>query len=554
MSAARTAAATRTAAVPRTRPAPRIAVVGSGIAGLYAALLAADGGAQVTLLSKGRLEQSNTYYAQGGICAVLPEEQAASGDSVAAHVQDTLRAGGGLSDRSAAELLCAAAEEEIAQLGRFGVKFDGSSFGPDGFYALGLEAAHSAPRILHAGGDATGASLANALIAAVRERETAGIITVVEHTFLTDILRSGDRAAGVAVLRDGAAEAWAADAVVLATGGAGELFEHTTNPATATADGLTAAWRAGAVLQDLEFFQFHPTALDAPGNFMISEAVRGEGAVLRNAGGNRFLQQVHPDAELAPRDVVARGITDHLRALADAGQPPQIYLDATGVAALRGADYLARRFPTIDACTRALGFDWNTEWLPVSPAAHYWMGGVRTDLAARTSVRDLYAAGEVACTGVNGANRLASNSLLEGLVFARRAVRDILAAEPTAVWPHFEAEPLLLAEPAGEDGRGGARHAGEVFDRAALQRLMSANAAVVREEAGLAVAAKQLQQWHRHPQAVADYEDANLLLAARLLVTAARQRTESVGAHFRADFPQHDWSNIRHLSYVNAAH
>ncbi len=532
----------------RKSQARRVVVVGSGIAGLYAALLAAgQDNTHVILVSKAALPESNTYFAQGGISAVLPNEQAASGDTVKAHVRDTLAPGNGLSTYLAVELLCASAQQDIEQLRAFGVEFDGSTFGSDVFYALGLEGAHSAPRILHSGGDATGASVTNGLIRAVRERVEAGSISVLEHTFLTDILRSGEGAAGVAVLHNRATEALAADAVILATGGAGQLFEHTTNPQVATADGLAAAWRAGAALSDLEFFQFHPTAMDAPGSFMVSEAVRGEGAVLRDSAGHRFMPDIHPDAELAPRDVVARGIAEHLRKLADAGEErPRVFLDATRVAGRRGADFLARRFPTIDRRTRELGYDWNTQWLPVRPAAHYWMGGISTDTWARTSVPGLYAAGEAACAGVHGANRLPSNSLLEGLVFARRAVEHLAGnATESGPWPDFGAKPLHFDEQVGD---------GEDFTRDELQRLMSTNAELVRDGGALTVTAKQLEQWRRQPDTVADHEDANLLLAARLLVTAARRRDESVGAHFRSDFPGHDWPHTRHLTYTNADH
>lgn len=527
----------------------RIAVVGSGAAGLYAALLAADRRAEVVLVSKASLPESNTSCAQGGISAVLPGGQAATGDTVAAHCGDTLRAGAGLNAPEAVELVCSAAGVDIGQLRRFGVGFDGSTIGTGKFYALGLEAAHSAPRILHAGGDATGANMVEALIAAVKQRPA---ITVCEHTFLHDIACADGAATGVVVERNGVVETIAADAVVLATGGAGQLFEHTTNPGVATADGLAAAWRAGAAVSDLEFFQFHPTWLDAPGGFMISEAVRGEGAVLRDGHGCRFMKDVHPDAELAPRDVVARGIARHLQTMDSGSGESAVYLDATGLAARNGDGFLARRFPTLHRRTSELGFDWNTEWLPIKPAAHYWMGGITTDLSGRSSMPGLYAAGEVACTGVHGANRLASNSLLEALVFARRAVEhitstgrgtevragsDARSAVVADAWPAFDAQPLQLPEDTG----------GESFTRAELQRLMSANASLVRDDGSLAVAAKQLGQWHRSPVTVQDREDANLLLAARLLTAAARERKDSVGAHYRSDHPEP--GTARHLTY-----
>ena len=440
-------------------------IVGSGIAGLYAALLATDDAAtggrdiEVVLLSKGTLEQSNTFYAQGGVSAVLAPEDAAPGDSVAAHIADTLAAGAGLNDPEAVRVLCTEAVRDIAGLGRYGVHFDAA---PGGGPALGLEAAHSAPRILHAGGDATGACIARGLVAAVLERAVLdraghGRLRVETSAFVTGLLTGPDdlaealpdelsqrgstpptpaRVTGVAYLAGGRPQELAADAVLLTTGGAGRLFARTSNPAVATADGLALAWRAGAAVRDLEFFQFHPTTLAAeeipggPPALLISEAVRGEGAVLLDSAGYRFMPDYHPDAELAPRDVVSRSIALHLAATGAAPDSP-VYLDARGIEAARGAGFLARRFPTITAATLAAGYDWTTETVPVSPAAHYWMGGVCTDLRGRTSVPGLYAAGEVARTGAQGANRLASNSLLEGLVFGRRAVEDFLRADPS---------------------------------------------------------------------------------------------------------------------------
>nr|WP_258074125.1 FAD-binding protein [Arthrobacter sp. Y81] len=553
-------------------------VVGSGIAGLYAALLAADadGGApaEVVLLSKGQLEHSNTFYAQGGVSAVLEPGEAAPGDSVEAHVADTLAAGAGLNNREAVRILCTEAAQDIAGLRRYGVTFDADAQGDT---ALGLEAAHSAPRILHAGGDATGARIARGLIAAVLERAVSGRLRLETGAFVTELTTAGGRVTGVEYLQNGELKSLEAAGVLLATGGAGRIFARTSNPAVATADGLALAWRAGAAVGDLEFFQFHPTTMamretaGGPPPLLVSEAVRGEGAVLLDADGHRFMPDYHPDAELAPRDVVSRSIALHLaRTGAPADSP--VFLDARGIEAARGSGFLARRFPTINAATRAAGYDWTAEPLPVSPAAHYWMGGVSTDLAGRTSVPGLYAAGEVACTGAQGANRLASNSLLEGLVFGRRAVEAFLGDDPSvgAGWVSPAGVPPRAASAAGgltlthasgtpavDDGQlasGGSSetHQNDAtewgivesesgpFSRDALGRLMTSAAGVLRTGPELDAAAAQLAVWTdsigsteaRDPR---EYEDRNLLLAARLLVDAARNRTVSVGAHYRAD-------------------
>jgi L-aspartate oxidase len=517
-------------------------VVGSGIAGLFSSLLAAEAGLRVTLVTKGALAQSNTRFAQGGICAVLGPDDAAPGDTVEAHVADTLAAGAGQCNPEAVRILCGEACGDITALERFGVAFDRDA--ATGRRLLGLEGAHSAARILHAGGDATGAAIAHGLIRAVRAAADLGTVRLMEHAFVKDLVVDAGRVTGVSLLTpSGAHLTMSADAVLLATGGAGQLFDFTTNPAVATADGLAAAWRAGAAVTDLEYFQFHPTALAAGENFLVSEAVRGAGAVLRDSSGTAFMGRYHHDADLAPRDVVSRSIAAHLaRTGSTAGET--VFLDATGVEAAHGAGYLARRFPTIDARTRELGFDWTREWLPVTPAAHYWMGGVATNLRGQTSLPGLYAAGEVACTGVHGANRLASNSLLEGLVFGRRAVESFLASttarpgasrggagdeaaggwpthgEPVGVWPAAGGPAHLLElssagsidavpDPAGPDvpDRAGVAltdpSRGAALTRHQLQGLMGAHAGVVRTAAGLRAAARQLAAWRQEPRTVA---------------------------------------------------
>jgi L-aspartate oxidase len=529
----------------------RAVVVGSGIAGLYAAALAAERpGVEVTLLAKGALEMSNTWLAQGGITAVTAEG-AAAGDSVQAHAADTFRAGVGMNDDDAVQLLCSAAAGEIAILRDWGVAFDLDG----GRLALGLEGAHSAARILHAGGDSTGARIARVLVDRVRALADAGRLRIREHAFVQRLLLDGNRVTGVEVFegtRTTRSTEVAADVVILATGGAGQLFEATTNPASATGDGVALAWEAGAVLADLEFIQFHPTLLDpaATGGaaFMISEAVRGEGGLLVDASGRRFMAEYDERAELAPRDVVSRAICQQLRLLEGRGDEPRVYLDATGIAARRGPDFLARRFPTIDRTVKSLGFDWNTVPLPVVPASHYWMGGIRTDTSGRTSLPGLFAVGETACTGVHGANRLASNSLLEGLVFARRAVDALHAGSGSA--PVFAAVPMELQDGTVE------------CTPAQVRALMSEAAGVTRDAAGLELAAKQLRQW-RAPGSVsvesaragagpAASEHRNLLTNARLVVAAAAARRDSVGAHFRTDFSQPPAGADR-LHFVNAS-
>ncbi|TAM68414.1 MAG: L-aspartate oxidase [Microbacteriaceae bacterium] len=532
---------------------PSVIVVGSGIAGLSAALKLSTTHS-VTLVTKAALCDGNTRFAQGGIAAVLTTAHDAPGggldsargadsargtDSTEAHILDTLRAGAGLSDYPAVEALCSGAADGIRDLIHAGVNFDRSG----DQLARGLEAAHTHTRVLHAGGDATGAAIEESLVRMVR----ASAVAVVENAFLTDLEVDAGRVVGVRLRHGTAAEQLFADTVILATGGAGQLYRHTTNPAAATGDGIAAAWRAGATLADLEFYQFHPTALAVPGNFLVSEAVRGEGAVLLNAAGNRFMGGIHPDAELAPRDVVARSIAAEM---ATQGGVP-IRLDATRL----GRSFLAKRFPTIHAATRAAGFDWAREPVPVTPAAHYWMGGIATDLNGRTSLPGLYAVGEAACTGVHGANRLASNSLLEGLVFAARAAKDIATGGRDRPVGRVAASPSTLHEGAystdGADSISRA-HSTDDVDRDALQRLMWDAAGVLRSAESLDRASAALSRWRGVDAASAtidQLEDANLLELAHLLVHAARERAESRGAHVRSDFPRASAEFERHLAW-----
>lgn len=522
-----------------------VLVVGSGLAGLIAAIRATDAGHTVTLVTKAALPDSNTRYAQGGIAAAMFPD-----DSVESHMVDTLRAGAGLCDPAAVEVLCTEGPARVRDLIRFGVDFDRDESG----ITRGLEAAHSRSRVLHAGGDATGAAIESALVATVRERAerartlppgTHGAgprLLVREHTMLVDLLVEGGRVSGAILLGpDGELRSLTADSVILATGGAGSLYPHTTNPALATGDGVAAAWRAGAAVADLEFYQFHPTALAVPGTPLVSEAVRGEGAVLRNALGTRFMLDVHPGAELAPRDVVARSIAHEMSG--QDGAP--VLLDATGL----GRDLLERRFPTITAACRQAGLDWATEPIPVAPAAHYWMGGVLTDIWGRASLPGLYAVGETARTGAHGANRLASNSLLEAAVFADRAVRA-LGVSPVAgveTGGNTGADTVQGTSDARNTAALTGRSTLSFADRDGIQRVMWQYAGVLRSGEGLAAAAATLAGWRR-PATGSDadprldmqiqaYEDANLFDLARITVAAALGREESRGAHYRSDFP-----------------
>ncbi|MFK4807930.1 L-aspartate oxidase [Microbacterium sp. ZW CA_36] len=545
---------------------PRAIVVGSGIAGLLTALHAVEHGCRVTLVTKDVLEHANTRYAQGGIAGVMFDD-----DRVEDHVRDTLVAGAGLSDADAVRVLVDEGPARIRELIALGVAFDRDAAGG---FVKGLEAAHSYPRILHAGGDATGTAIEKALVAGLR----ASDVTVIEHAFLVGLVlddvaapaAGARRVTGVELLigetdaAPGRRATLHADAVVLATGGAGELYAHSTNPEVATGDGIAAAIRAGAEVADLEFFQFHPTVLAVGESFLVSEAVRGEGATLVDEHGRRFVFDAHPDGELAPRDVVARAIAGQMEA--QGGRP--VLLDATHIHssdAGERAAFLARRFPTIDRAVRERGLDWAREPIPVTPAAHYLMGGIATDLFGRTSLPGLYAVGEVARTGVHGANRLASNSLLEGAVFGARAGDVIAADAASATW---SGPRRVVSSPRSslDDGDAtpfdarsetiGARSAAAPFTRRALQQLMWEHAGLVRDEEGLGDAASLIAHWRaqlRTPVAEHDFEDENLLLLATQVVAAARARRESVGAHFRSDDPAAATPRDPHAAAVTAA-
>ena len=514
-------------------------IVGSGIAGLYAALIAKEHG-DVLVLTKGSIDEANTKYAQGGIAAAV-----ASDDSPALHLEDTLIAGAGLVDLDAATILTDAAADRIADLARLGVPFDSV----DGAVELGREGAHSRRRILHAGGDSTGAHIELTLSEVAQHSN----ITILEHSQALDIVVEDGVATGVVSLdaRSNTTEAFSCDHLVLATGGCGQLYRVSTNPPVATADGVALGYRAGAEIADMEFIQFHPTALRLAGApvFLISEAMRGEGALLFNVSGERFMPGYDDRAELAPRDIVARAIVSEMART----ESDRVFLDVTDLP----PDRVAVRFPQIMRYCARYGLDITKERIPVSPAAHYTMGGVRTNTWGETNVRNLYAAGEAACTGVHGANRLASNSLLETVVFAKRVVERTLDPDRAPMEAYGGA--LRLPESLGEQAHktGVYRAGGDVPTRIGvparalpfaemalslsnLQALMWDKVGIVRDGPGLAEAALTLTMWQRSAAPASDrpsHELANLLQTARIVTEAALLRQESRGAHYRTDFP-----------------
>ena len=493
-------------------------IVGSGIAGLYTALLAKEQGS-VLIITKGSIDDCNTKYAQGGIAAAIGKN-----DSPKRHFQDTIAAGDGICNEEEVRILVNEAPDRITDLVKFGVPFDTL----DGEIALTVEAAHSLPRILHAGGDATGEHIEFTLSKQVRTSK----IQVLEDCLATEILVEKRRVSGIKALdcRTGSIEEFECRFLILATGGAGQLYKISTNSEIATGDGIVLAFNAGAEIADMEFFQFHPTALHLSGvtPFLISEAVRGEGGVLRNVDGYRFMPDYTPEADLAPRDVVARSILYEMERTSS----DRVFIDVTHLP----PRVVTTRFPHIYRFCLDHGLDITKDLIPVAPAAHYMMGGIKVNSWGETNITGLFACGEAACTGVHGANRLASNSLLEAVVFSQRSV------EKTRTGARIE---VPVASNVVEVHRSlSDRQVSQVvpaLNLSALQQLQWDKVGIIRNKEGLTQAADILAAWQRflpRPTDRPSCELSNLVLIGRLVIEAALLREESRGAHFRSDFPQ----------------
>ncbi|ARU60580.1 L-aspartate oxidase [Tumebacillus avium] len=508
-----------------------VVVIGTGIAGMYTALKISEY-ANVIILCKKGLTESNTNRAQGGIAAAIAE-----GDSPDLHREDTMMAGAGLNDLAAVEVLVNEGPDLVNDLIRLGTQFDTEHDAEGEHLALTREGAHSRRRILHANGDATGAEIVRALAVQVRQNPR---IEVIEDAFALDLITSEHGSCkGVLYQKDKALHYIRSQATVLATGGAGNMYRYTSNPGVTTADGFAMAYRAGAKLQDLEFIQFHPTTLNYPGapRFLISEALRGEGAVLRNIAGERFMPAYHELAELAPRDIVARAIVSEI----EKTKATFIYLDITH----QPDELIKSRFPTIYEFCLQYGLDLTTDWIPVAPAAHYVMGGVKTDLYGETNVRRLFACGEVSCTGVHGANRLASNSLSEAIVFGKRIAERIEAFLQTETGEFIllpKTEKVMKSPIEKIDNR-----------RLHLQKVMVRHVGVKRTRDSLERALSELGKYvpmlsHTYNKK-SDWEFINLLTAAILTTQAALLREESRGGHFRNDFPKAKDSWLKHTIF-----
>jgi len=499
-----------------------VIVIGSGIAGLFTAIKAGKD-RQVLMITKNALLESNTRYAQGGIAAVISED-----DSPAFHRQDTLLAGAGLCSSEAVDILVNEGPLGVKELIALGTTFDEDN----GELALTQEGAHSHRRILHANGDATGFEIVRALSEQVIKKDN---IEVWDNHFVLDIITDDGVCIGVLVQGPGGKRIFVqGDATILCSGGTGQLYRYTTNPEVATADGIAMAYRAGAKIRDMEFLQFHPTSLCYPGapRFLISEAVRGEGAILRNIKGERFMSKYHEMLELAPRDIVARAIVSEM----EDTKSTFIYLDITH----ETADMIKHRFPTILETCMAYGLDMTTDWIPVAPAAHYMMGGVQTDLRGESNISRLFACGEASSTGVHGANRLASNSLSEAIVFGSRIVNRIRELSPL----NWSGGSLVV-----DYNRVDVPMQAMVEKRLKLQKVMVRYAGLRRDEEllskGLEELSRQLPIFQSALFKKEEFEFANMLTCSLLITQAALARKESRGAHYRSDYPDRDDLNWR---------
>jgi len=510
-----------------------VIVIGSGIAGLFTALKASESH-QVLLITKKSLLDSNTQHAQGGIAAVISDE-----DSPAYHSQDTLMAGAGLCSHDAVDVLVHEGPSGVHELIQFGTEFDLEN----GELALTREGAHSQRRILHAHGDATGAEIVRALSEKVRSHPN---IELWDDHFVIDLLTAdtGECIGALVQKQDNSRVLVYGSATVLCTGGAGQLYRYTTNPDVATGDGIGLAYRAGAIIQDMEFIQFHPTSLCYPGapRFLISEAVRGEGAYLRNIRGERFMERYHELLELAPRDIVARAIVSEM----EETRSTYVYIDITH----ESEEMVKHRFPTIYEYCMKFGLDLSSDWIPVAPAAHYMMGGIQTDLHGETNVKRLFACGEVSSTGVHGANRLASNSLSEAVVFGRRIIERIHSLKRLT-----EDEKKIAIRPEDQLNRTEVPIQPTVERKLKLQKVMLRQVGLKRSaqtlQKGLEELSRQLAIFNNQLTRREEYEFTNLLICALLTAEASLRREESRGGHYREDFPNRDdqvW--LKHIQFL----